>query len=51
MRMFVFLWQNGQQDIAMKALEVLCENSNNPAEVLIGLRFVKTQMWLEEFNI
>ncbi|XP_037531690.1 testis-expressed protein 11 [Nematolebias whitei] len=30
--------QNRQQDIAMKALEVLCENSNDPAEVLIALR-------------
>lgn len=40
MRMFVPLWQNEQQETAMKALESLCENSKDEAEVLTALRSV-----------
>lgn len=40
MRMFVPLWQNEQQETTMKALESLCENSKDEAEVLTALRSV-----------
>ncbi|XP_017263704.1 testis-expressed protein 11 [Kryptolebias marmoratus] len=30
--------ENGHQETAMKALEILCENTSNPAQVLTGLR-------------
>lgn len=40
MRMFVPLWQNKQQETAMKALESLCENSKDEAQVLTALRSV-----------
>lgn len=44
MRKFVPLWQNEQQDIAMKALESLCENSKDEAQVLTALRYVKLEL-------
>lgn len=42
MRKFLTLWQNGQQETAMKALEILCEHSKDQAQVLVALRYVKT---------
>lgn len=41
MKMFVPLWQNGQQETGIKALEILCENSKDEAQVLTALRCVK----------
>uniref|UniRef100_A0A3Q2ZZJ6 Protein ZIP4 homolog n=1 Tax=Kryptolebias marmoratus TaxID=37003 RepID=A0A3Q2ZZJ6_KRYMA len=33
--------ENGHQETAMKALEILCENTSNPAQVLTGLCLVR----------
>lgn len=35
--------QNEQQETAMKALESLCENSKDEAQIVTALRSVKTQ--------
>lgn len=40
MRIFVSLWQNDQQEIAVKALESLCEYSEDDTQVLSALRSV-----------
>lgn len=42
MRIFIPLRQNEQQETAMKALESLCENSKDEAQVLTALRSVRT---------
>lgn len=45
MRMSVPMWQNEQQETAMKALESLCENSKDDAQVLTALRSVRTEIY------
>lgn len=47
MRIFICLWQNEQQETAMKALEHLCENSKDEAQVVTALRSVKTKLKFE----
>lgn len=44
---FVPVRQNEQQETAMKALESLCENSKDEAQVLTALRSVTAQIYLE----
>lgn len=49
-RMFVPLWQNEQQETAMKALESLCENSRDDAQVLSALRSVRVQKCRDQWQ-